>query len=498
LKARAIHPPLVALLPLLAVYSSNQRMVLLEDLWRPAVVAVVAALLLWGLLRLFLRDQERSAVAASCLIVTFFGYSIVEGALGFYGRWAPWVWLPLSLILTVVLVSKLKATKALNFFAVTATLVALAQIGWGHYSLSRQHVLVLEQAGTRAARPDSPDVFYFVLDGYGRSDALQASVGYDNSSFIRELRERGFYVADRAVANYVQTELSLAATLNLDWIQNLLPQAGPGTDRQVLERLVNNPSVLRDFASRGYETIAVTSRFPTVTFDGAERDLIYEPAGGLSLLEATWLGLTPLKLESRTMGSMYRQRWHTLSKVFDQLEGLAQRRSRPRFVLAHILAPHPPFVFDEEGNFVRQPGPFGFWDGSDYLAHIGNAEDYRQRYAKQATYLNKRLLRIVDKLVAASGDKPVIVLQGDHGAKSGLDQNSLENTDLTECFPVLSAFLVPSGIREKFYPEISNVNTFRVLIEGLFDEPQPLQDDRSWYSTYPEPFVFTEVTEALR
>ena len=42
-----------------------------------------------------------------------------------------------------------------------------------------------------------PDVYYVILDGYARADALATHYGYDNEPFLDALRERGFVVADQ-------------------------------------------------------------------------------------------------------------------------------------------------------------------------------------------------------------------------------------------------------------------------------------------------------------
>ncbi len=37
------------------------------------------------------------------------------------------------------------------------------------------------------------DIYFIVLDGYGRSDVLKEFYEYDNSDFLRGLKEKGFY-----------------------------------------------------------------------------------------------------------------------------------------------------------------------------------------------------------------------------------------------------------------------------------------------------------------
>lgn len=58
-----------------------------------------------------------------------------------------------------------------------------------------------------------PDIYYIIVDGYGRSDLLKELFEYDNSTFLQFLSDRGFYVAEAAHSNYVQTSLSIASSL---------------------------------------------------------------------------------------------------------------------------------------------------------------------------------------------------------------------------------------------------------------------------------------------
>lgn len=66
-----------------------------------------------------------------------------------------------------------------------------------------------------------PDIYFIVLDGYGREDMLRQLFGIDNSEFVGYLEEKGFIVPEHSLSNYPKTALSIASTLNLDYVQNL-------------------------------------------------------------------------------------------------------------------------------------------------------------------------------------------------------------------------------------------------------------------------------------
>ena len=68
---------------------------------------------------------------------------------------------------------------------------------------------------------DPFDIYFIVLDGYGRADILANIYQYNNQPFINKLKVRGFYVAEDSYANYNQTRLSIPSSLNMEYMQNI-------------------------------------------------------------------------------------------------------------------------------------------------------------------------------------------------------------------------------------------------------------------------------------
>ncbi len=66
-----------------------------------------------------------------------------------------------------------------------------------------------------------PDIYYIILDEYGREDKLRDEFGYDNTPFLRELTKRGFFVAKHSRSNYLQTDLSLTSSLNMRYLVSI-------------------------------------------------------------------------------------------------------------------------------------------------------------------------------------------------------------------------------------------------------------------------------------
>jgi hypothetical protein len=501
LKARPFpfYPLVAAAFPVVSVYSSNLAYVPVEQLWRPLFVTLAATAIVWALLSLVLRSTHRGAAAAAVIVLAFFAYGVLEPLMPVWADFALPAWAALTIALAGLAAWKLTATKVLNALAVAIVFVSLANIA---VRLSKAAYLAYRPspaAVTSRRKGPKPDVFYIILDGHGRTDSIRRAIGYDDSWFVQALRKRGFFVADDSHSNYCQTELSLSSSLNLDFIPNLLPKVKRTDEmRAPLGRLIDNNEAARHFRAEGYRFVAVTTGFPPIRLAGA--DIHLGDGSGKTMVESALLDMTPLRHSNEAVTSQFDERRKRLLTAFADLRSLASPTEAPRFVVAHILAPHPPFVFGPNGESVRYGHLYSYMDGSDYMTYVGPPAQYRQGYSGQAEFVEKQVVTIVDALLAGArpGSRPIIVIQGDHGSKVGLDQNSLAKTDLEEVFPILNAYLVPDEIRKDLHPDITPVNSFRTILRDLFGEDLPPLPNRSWYSTFPLPYDFTEVTSRLQ
>lgn len=505
-RTRLFYPIAFAAFPVVSVYARNMTYVPPADLARGLATVLGIAGLIWAISGLLLRSAERGAAASTVLLAAFFGWSsITLGAERFLGWVLSNATPPEEMVAGLVVVAsvfvaalaawRFKAHGLANLLSAMVLIVAAGSAG---LAIARDAAMArakLPTVGAGTGSRERPDVFYIVLDGFGRPDVLRETMGLDLGWFERGLEARGFYVASRARTNYVQTELSLASSLNMEHLARLFPgQAADSGSRTPFRDAIADNAVIRRFRAAGYRVASVTTGFPPVSFPGTDEARVPR---GLTMLETTLLSLTPLAL-SKATGTQYRARYESLEAAFRTLESLGPHGGAPKLVLVHILAPHPPFVYDAEGRFVRPRGPFGFWDGSDYMTYIGNQSDYRRGYSAQATYVARRMLRVVDRLQADTARRPVIVIQGDHGSKMGLHQSIRRETDLREAFSILNAYAVPASVRAELYPEITPVNSFRTILRVLFGDNLPNHPDSSWWSPAERPFALEEVTEELR
>jgi hypothetical protein len=140
----------------------------------------------------------------------------------------------------------------------------------------------------------------------------------------------------------------------------------------------------------------------------------------------------------------------------------------PKFIYAHIISPHPPFVFDTNGDFEIWP------------------EDDPQGYATQVAFISKQIEATVKGIIEHAAVPPVIILQGDHG---------INGTDPQRRMKIFNAYYLPGEGKQWLYPSISPVNTFRVVLNSYFGGSLELLPDQSFYSTYKAPYQYQEIID---
>lgn len=506
LKRFPFHPLLFGAYPVLSLYAKNTALFPVHDLWLPLAIVLAAVGIVWTVLGLVVRSIDRAAVAVSFLSLAFFAYGPILDVLypdpashAMGSQMMIWPWGATIAVFTVVALWNWKRRAGISrVLNITGAVLLAMPLATTVLSWTRGAGVPVSSVGEKVAYSGPrPDVFYILLDGYGRHDVLRREMGYDNSQFLNGLKSLGFYVADASTANYCQTELSLASTLNFSYLPPLLNGiSADSADRDVLGKFIDRNRVSQELRRLGYAYIALTTGFPAI--DPASADLEIQAQRGGTLFETALLQRTPIGENGGAIQSAYESRAKTLETAVDILSRLGQPASRPRFVFAHILAPHPPFVFDAQGHHIRAKRQFALVDGSHYFQNGGSREEYRKGYAGQAETVSRMLLASLQRLVRSSKTQPIVIIQGDHGPKLNLDQEDLRKTDVHEVFPILNAYLVPEKVQVGLYPGITPVNSFRTILRAQFGIDAPPLPDRNFYSAWSFPYKFVDVTEDLK
>ena len=350
--------------------------------------------------------------------------------------------------------------------------------------LTANSQVLQEEIGTSSVQ-SRPDVYHIVLDTLGRPDVLQSRYGLDLAASVTRLQGRGFDVdATIGTANYVQTSLSIASMMSGDYIESLSPES---TSRKPLYELIQQSPVIRTFKRLGYEFHFIGSTYLlTARHELADQCDCSIPLFGefeSTILNSTFLSATGLG------GLDYRSHRTKIRHALWKLESL-QAPTRPRFVFANIMAPHPPFVLDASGEAVYPSNRlFSLNDGNAYR---GTSSEYKVGYRDQARYLVARLEIVIDRIQQQSrreGRDSVIIVHGDHGPRLRWDVDIAENTDGAESLPVFLAVHWGTNPRAGEAPT-SLVNVYRALFTRYFGAKLKLLPNRGFVSSFRLPYRF--------
>jgi hypothetical protein len=326
---------------------------------------------------------------------------------------------------------------------------------------------------------------------------MKALFDFDNSDFLERLERKGFYVARRGTANYCQTPLCLSASLNGVYLDDLVKGLGP--DQTQLTDLIGKNNVLATLRPLGYKFVSFATGFDPTEHPEADRYLSPYPfSTGFQrmVLDTTPLRIfwpNPQEFDQFTQG---RQR---ILYLLDHLPDVA-RDPAPTFTFAHLLCPHLPFLFGENGEDVALRNQhYVLHDrDKDVEGRFRQPDRFRQAYRLQSAFITRQIEQTIDRLLAASPQPPIIILQSDHGSELNLHAGDVNKTDHKERMSILNAYYFPGQRYEQLYDRISPVNSFRVVLNTFFGGRLELLPDRSYYSTWPEPYKFHDVTDLVR
>jgi hypothetical protein len=513
-----VHPFLVGAFPIVSLYAHNIYETPIELLFVPLAIVMTATLVSWLVLRLLSRDALWAGLATSMLVAGFFGYSslsflIDEAVFRLTGLWVVRVVHVPPLVVTALTVIAISAilrgvfwrsphlglwTSRLNLF--TAILIALPTISAASARFREPPAFQREKALPKLDSQAGwkPDIYFIVLDSYARTDVMKDLFDFDNEPFLGRLEKRGFFVARQSTSNYCQTRLSLGSTLNGEYLNKLLDPKS--RDQLPITDLIKENLVTKLLRPRGYKFVSCATGFePT---DHQDNDLYLTPNKQIPefhrlLLEMTPMTpVTPLFCKVDLIDRFKQMRDRTLF-LLSRVPSVAEIK-QPTFTFAHIVSPHPPFIFGENGEDVapRQP----FWGNGiprPLAASFGTPEYVRDAYRKQSVFITAKVEQMIDQILANSPEPPVIILQSDHGSGLNYHPNNLELTDLRERFGILNCIFIPDHKIQGLNDRMTSVNTFRVVLRNMMGADLPDLEERSYFSTFDDPLDFTDVTERL-
>ena len=489
-----IHPLLVGIYPVFVLYYINIKEVAPATIQQAVMTSLVIIALVSIFYLLIFRSWTKAALPVSFTLLLIFTYghffNLIEG-LNVAGiligrhRNAILIWI-IIYVVGLYFLARIKTsntlTKSLNIFSIFITAFVLIEIGVFFLQSKavqreRQASLLISQNLSKSTV--ERDVYYILIDAYSRQDILRDQFDLDSSEFLNELKELGFYIPNCAQSNYDTTYPSLASSLNMNYL-DALGITHAEANQTIYKPYIHNSLVRKSFEELGYQTVTFKSPHPpidikdsTYYFDYFKDRSALDQSDSLNFQHlflsttifhpllaytegknepvntspfwSTWIPTTN-SINSREY-RQYQQNVFALESL-ETIPGLPGKK----FIYAHLLVTHQPFVFYPDGDF--HPA----------LVQHDNA------YRDQVLFANKRILEIVKSILQNSNPKPIIILQSDHSFVTGVDR-----------VKILNAYYLPDSNNEGLYDTITPVNTFRLIFNIYYGGEYEMLPDVSRY-----------------
>ncbi len=494
---RPFYAILIAVYSVLFVWLRNIEETSPGDALRPLVAVALCAATLQFVATKLLGSRERGAAlsAISSLVVLNYGHAYSLAAGYSWGRHRYLLTVALALVLGVIWLAVRGAFDegfSGRADAVSAILVLFLLVRpVTEFVTSGEREPALDEwapsSGQTAAesRP-RPNVYYLLLDGYGRSDVLARLYDYDNTRFLDTLESLGFGVGIRSFANYPTTLTSLASALNMAYLQGGGGLLGEVDTVRSLYQAIRTNRLMRLFTAAGYRVAMISSE--KYAMNGFMPEVEIETCGPDRSFSSAWTRMTILRATPLLVARAVHD--PTRSRIRCQFAALESEIARPgpKFVFFHVLLPHPPFLFRANGEPQSLPDT--------------HAKDWNPRtaYIEQLRFLNNRISAILETLVEKEGDSSLVLLHADHGPASLVTQDwRLEPGFVAERAPILLAARDQAGLALDL-PERSNLDSplggVRWLVEGALGLPQSALPDRAYFIDGGDfPLDFVDVTD---
>ncbi len=480
----------LAAYPCISLYALNISEMNIVDLIRPLLVSISIIFLFFGLFSTITRKPLQAGITSGVLFLIFssygalyavarnlelFGYSIGRHRI---------LMSSIIILFTLGIWQLYKAkrrsiaelTLGMNIFSIVLIIFPLISITMHTDKIKLpQRSATIPTSQTTVTDNKNPDIYYIILDGYARADFIKQELNFDNSPFIDDLKKRGFDIINCGLSNYSYTRLSLATSLNMDYINELGSQFVPTElDITVQDPLIQKNKVMQILHKQGYKTVAFITGYPFSEFRDA--DYYFQPPEQLLskpvMTEFEYMAIqnTIFSLISNNDSFLklvgldfpYYQRWSTEQFVINQIKQIPAIPG-PKFVFIHLLTTHRPFIYRPDGSILNESKYY-----KDTENKI-NKENLNQGYLYGLEYTNSYMLDMIDHIQSQSKVPPVIIIQGDHGFRQ------------PGRLSILNAISFP-GEKDIFREDMTPVNTFRVIFRNLFGLMFDELPDKSFYA----------------
>lgn len=318
---------------------------------------------------------------------------------------------------------------------------------------------------------NKPHIIYIVPDRYTSNQVLADYYAFDNQPFSDQLRKRGFYVSDDQYANYTKTFQSLASTLNMNYLDDMVTMVGADeTNFNYIYESVLDSQIQRILKGIGYYHVHMGNWWRPTQINHLA-DMNVSVIDYIDEFSKRYLSTTPFSfLTLFTTNQISNadqcdlidlQKTTVLQQVQDET---------PQFIYWHLFVPHVPYIYNKDGSCRRVAE-----DPQDY-------DERKAMYLEHVEHTNNLVLGLYDQVVATSKRPVIFVVQSDEGpfpkeyaeGEDDYDFWEASNDDLRVKFGIFNAIFLPSKNYSQLKNDTSPINNFRHILNEIFAVNLPM------------------------
>ena len=373
---------------------------------------------------------------------------------------------------------KIFSVSIFAMFIISATQVAINYIFLNSEPLTRKDLQPIYQKTVS----DKPNIYFFMLDEYSRSDEL-LKLGIDNSYFINYLSDKSFYVADQSVSNFMATHYSLQALYSMEY-PNLISD-----DFHLRKNILQgNNKVIKTLKSLGYYHVRMGPNQATNTdCSGIEDHCLFKindfdgTAYGYGSIYLNLIKMTPLYgIIQRTFPKPFSRdvyKKSTIKNALNEWKKYKKKIPSPLFVELNVWQPHAPYIYDRECELVKDIMDYDLDFNKSKKDLIKAIKGYRG----EVHCVNRQVMEFVN-FINNTDPNAIVIILSDTGSSFGVDSElipkSWTNTSIKTRSSNLWAVKLPEECKNVLYPKISLVNTFRIVFSCIYKEEIILLRDK--------------------
>jgi hypothetical protein len=473
----AALPLLVAIYPAVFHYANNARLVLLSSFIELCLFLAGSGLVIYILLSLFSRGKfSQSAVGALVILVFFQTYGVAFDwlrsadlfQLEIYNFMPVWIFAALYLAWVVIRSNPNISVWICNILIfILGALVAfnLVKVIPVEIEKSRNASPAAAAAtNTAVTEQQYPDIYYLIFDeAAGFEVARQYWHSGEVDKFVNFLDENGFYVAEESHGGSIHTLREISTRLNYK------PYPVGNEHFGTYNKAIATNAVMDFLKAHGYTIIAYDERrTPYPTMLPVPADVLIEEASEENVSRFTLLDeYKVLVLQSTMLRSLLNQDpelLHHRDMILYTSENIASTQfPSPKFVYAHLMLPHGPFAFSENGTITAS-------SQTEYVNW--------QRYFENYKFFLTVAQDTVKNILSATEGNAVIIIQSDHGARNFTHRpytGYLENYPEEYKTWIVNVLHLPGCEDAPLTQDLDPMNTFPIIFNCYFDENFPIK-----------------------